>query len=101
MGSYRHSLASIGGVTMKLIILFIFLVMMLQLLQAAPQNNNGGYQAPGRDCGVDSTLLECLREVIPGEPKQDYPIYGQSLICKFNRARLSGRAYAICPRWRK
>ena len=36
---------------------------MLHMLEASPQNNNGGGNGggKGKDCGV-----ECLREVIPG-----------------------------------
>jgi len=36
----------------------------------------------GGECTEDE--LECLRKVIPGEPKKDYPIYGPSILCKLN-----------------
>merc|ERR1712080_783741 len=36
----------------------------------------------GWECTEDE--LECLRQVIPGEPKEDYPIYAPSFLCKLN-----------------
>merc|ERR1712080_383370 len=42
----------------------------------------GGGGGEGGECTEDE--LECLRQVIPGEPKEDYPIYSTSILCKLN-----------------
>merc|ERR1712083_1010119 len=42
----------------------------------------GGGSGEGGECTEDE--LECLRQVIPGEPKEDYPIYAPSFLCKLN-----------------
>ena len=64
------------------------LVAAVMLPLVSGQNNGGGGGGQGEECGV-----ECLREVIPGEPKQDYPIYGQSFLCKLNPKNPG------CPGW--
>ena len=43
-----------------------------------PAGGGGGVECPGGD------ELECLRQNIPGEPGQDYPIHGPSILCKLN-----------------
>ena len=63
---------------------------MLPLVSGQNNGGGGGGQGGGEECGV-----ECLREVIPGEPKQDYPIYGQSFLCKLNPKNPG------CPGWGK
>merc|ERR1712080_297658 len=42
------------------------------------QDGGGG---GGSDCGDP---MECLRQSIPGEPGQDYPIHPPSILCKLN-----------------
>merc|ERR1712243_494900 len=43
----------------------------------------GGGGGGGEDCpGGDE--LECLRQTIPGEPGQDYPIHPPSFLCQLN-----------------
>merc|ERR1712223_1853949 len=50
------------------------------------QGRRGKQEAAGGGEGGECTedKLECLRQVIPGEPKEDYPIYSTSILCKLN-----------------
>ena len=88
----------------------MILMGLLLHVHGLPQGGGGGGQGgggAGADCGI-----ECLKEVIPGEilnpnvfdessililgePKQDYPIYGQSFLCKLNPKNPG------CPGWGK
>ena len=61
---------------------------MLPLVSGQNNGGGGGGGGQGEECGV-----ECLRGGIPGEPKQDYPIYGQSFLCKLNPKNPG------CPGW--
>merc|ERR1711862_318277 len=74
---------------MKFTIVVVLMSLLAALVSSLPQ---GGGQGQGEDCGDE---LECLRQNIPGEPKQDYPIYGQSFLCKLNPKNPG------CPGWGK
>lgn len=52
-------------------------------------------QGGGNDGECEGDELDCLRQNIPGEPKQDYPIYGASILCKLNPKNPG------CPGWGK
>merc|ERR1712001_191384 len=88
-----------GGVSMRFL-LVVVLLLVLSLCsvegmkkrkknrQRQQQGRRGKQEAAaggggdGGECTEDE--LECLRQVIPGEPKEDYPIYAPSFLCKLN-----------------
>jgi len=53
------------------------------LMQQEDNNNVGGG-------GGEEAELDALREVIPGEPRQDYPIYSTNILCKLNPRNCRG-----------
>ena len=56
------------------------------------RGNNGNGGCNGKSGGGDSTdELDALRKNIPGEPGKDYPIHGQSILCKLNPRQCGGR----------
>merc|ERR1712001_383741 len=89
-----------GGVSMRfLLVVVLLLVLSLCSVEGMrkrkknrqrqqPQGRGGKQEAAGGgggeggECTEDE--LECLRQVIPGEPKEDYPIYATSFLCKLN-----------------
>lgn len=53
-----------------------------------PQNNVRLRRSPDKLGG--GGRLDSLRHSIPGEPGRDYPIHGQSILCKLNPAQFGG-----------
>merc|ERR1712001_790526 len=88
-----------GGVSMRFL-LVVVLLLVLSLCsvegmkkrkknrQRQQQGRRGKQEAAaggggdGGECTEDE--LECLRQVIPGEPKEDYSIYAPTFLCKLN-----------------
>merc|ERR1711936_461909 len=87
-----------GGVSMRFLLVVVLLLVLglcsvegmrkRKQRQQQPQGRRGKQEAAGGgggeggECTEDE--LECLRQVIPGEPKEDYPIYAPSFLCKLN-----------------
>merc|ERR1712137_1538718 len=64
-----------------LIMKFTILIVLMSLLAALVSSLPQGGQGQGEDCGDE---IECLKQSIPGEPGQDYPIHNVSILCKLN-----------------
>merc|ERR1712110_666890 len=85
-----------GGVSMRFLLVVVLLLVlslcsvegMRKQKKNRPQGRRGKQEAAaGGGGGVGECTedeLECLRQVIPGEPKEDYPIYAPSFLCKLN-----------------
>ena len=56
-------------------------------------NKNGNGKAKGKSGNGNSggDELDALRRNIPGEPGKDYPIHGQSILCKLNPKQCAGK----------
>merc|ERR1712243_411497 len=88
MGS--HSLDPDMKISLAFLLLLCLSLCVVDAMNRRNKNrrNRGGggrmrRQGGGGDCpGGDE--LECLRQTIPGEPGQDYPIHPVSFLCKLN-----------------
>ena len=55
------------------------------------KNGNGNAKSKSGNGNSGGDELDALRRNIPGEPGKDYPIHGQSILCKLNPKQCAGK----------